>query len=194
MARPRAVSDELVFEATAAVMRRHGLKGTTVAAVAAEAGLSAAGLVQRFGSKRQLLLDFAGRGEAATDACFTTARADAASPLEALHAALAALTAQVRSRSDLANNLSFLQLDLTDEEFRVLAAANAHRAQSRIDELLREAVAAGELLPGVDAGALAHSVYLTYNGVLTLWPLTGSSSLAHELRAAVDAVLRPHRP
>ena len=192
MARPRTVSDELIHEATAEVIRRHGLKGTTLAAVAAEAGLSAAGLVQRFGSKRRLLLEFARRAEAATAACFTGSRAATTSPLQALHAALAALTAQVRERSDLANNLSFLQLDVSDEEFRVLAAANAHRVQAQVEELLREAVDAGELLAGTDTRALARTVHLTYNGVLTLWPLTGTQPLALELRAAVDAALRPH--
>ncbi|ABS04158.1 AcrR family transcriptional regulator [Kineococcus radiotolerans] len=193
MARPRTVSDEAIHAATAEVMRRHGLQGTTLAAVAAHAGLSAAGLVQRFGSKRQLLLDFARRGEAATVECFTTARSTSTSPLHAVQTALAMLTAQVRERSELANNLSFLQLDLADEDFRALAAANARQAQAQIEELLREAVTAGELA-ATDTGALARTVYLTYNGVLTLWPLTGTRPLARELHDAVSAVLRPYLP
>nr|WP_276612416.1 TetR family transcriptional regulator C-terminal domain-containing protein [Kineococcus vitellinus] len=111
-----------------------------------------------------------------------------------MHEALAALTAQVRERSDLANNLSFLQLDVSDEEFRVLAAANAHRVQAQVEELLREAVEAGELLADVDPAALARTVHLTYNGVLVLWPLTGTGPLTLELRTAVDAALRPYLP
>ncbi|WP_432511395.1 TetR/AcrR family transcriptional regulator [Kineococcus sp. SYSU DK001] len=192
MARPRTVSDEAIHAATAAVLRRHGLQGTTVAAVAAQAGLSAAGLVQRVGSKRRLLLDFARRSLDDGDTCFAAARDGARSPLQALRAALVAMTEPVRERTELANSLSFLQLDLVDEEFRSIAAAHAHRVQQRIAELLGEAVAAGELRPGVDATALARTVHLTHNGVLTVWPLTGTGPLEDDLRAAVDAVLAPH--
>ena len=192
VARPRTISDEVVFEATARVLRRHGLTGTTLAAVAAEAGLSAAGLVQRFGSKRELLLAFARRAEEATRSCFRSSRAGATSPLRALHAAMQSLAADVRDRSDLANSLSFLQLDLTDEDFRSLAAANARRVEAEVEDLLLEAVRAGELTSGAATGDLAHTLYLVYNGVLALWPLTGTRPLHEELRTALTAVLEPH--
>ncbi|WP_369051849.1 TetR/AcrR family transcriptional regulator [Kineococcus terrestris] len=193
MARPRTVSDETVFDATARVVLRRGVQGTTLAAVAAEAGLSAAGLVQRFGSKRELLLAFSRRAEEASRSCFTACRSGAASPLDALRAALDLLTAGLHDRSDLANSLTFLQLDLTDPEFRSLAAANAGRVEAEIGELLREAVSVGELAATVDPDELARTVHLVHNGVLALWPLTGTRPLREELHAAVDAVLRPAR-
>ena len=51
---PRTVDDATIPRATAEVIGRAGLAGLTLAAVAREAGLSAATLVQRFGSKRGL--------------------------------------------------------------------------------------------------------------------------------------------
>jgi AcrR family transcriptional regulator len=194
MARPRTVSDDDVAAATGRALNRSGLAGTTLAAVAREVGITPAGLVQRFGSKRGLLLAFAARAEGATRACFAAARTEAASPLEALHSALESLTAGVQDRAGLANSLGFLQLDLTDEAFRALAAANARRAQAEIDGLLTEAVAAGELRADVDTGALARAVYVAYNGALVLGALLGEAPLQVELGTAVAAVLLPYRP
>ena len=54
--RPRAASDADILDATARAMARLGPARLTLADVAREAGLSPATLVQRFGSKRGLLL------------------------------------------------------------------------------------------------------------------------------------------
>ncbi|NHC13642.1 TetR/AcrR family transcriptional regulator [Motilibacter deserti] len=194
MARPRTTSDEQIFTATGEALRRHGLSGTTLAAVAREAGMSSAGLVQRFGSKRALLLAFAERAADATGACFAQARQRTDCALEALHEGLAALTEGLDSPAQLANSLGFLQLDVADEEFRRHAAANARRVESELEALLGEAVDARELDDGAEPQRLAHSVYVAYNGALVLWPLLGQAPLRDELRAAVDAVLLPHRP
>ena len=56
--RPRTVSDEHIFVATGLAITRLGPTRLTLADVASEVGLSAAALVQRFGSKRQLLVAF----------------------------------------------------------------------------------------------------------------------------------------
>ena len=194
MVRPRTVSDDDVLAATGRALDRHGLSGTTLAVVAREVGISPAGLVQRFGSKRDLLLAFARRAEDSTRASFAAARVEALSPLDALHRSLADLTAGVRDRAALANSLGFLQLDLTDEAFRALAAGNARRAQAEIEDLLVAALSAGELRADADTAALARAVYVSYNGVLVLWALLGEAPLPDELRTAVDAVLLHHRP
>ena len=70
--RPRATSDEDLLKAVHAVVTRLG-PNLTLADVAKEAGVSAATLVQRFGSKRGLLLAFAALAETGTDEEFDTA-------------------------------------------------------------------------------------------------------------------------
>src|SRR3954447_21121248 len=62
MARPRTVSDATLLEATARTIGEVGQPGLTLARVGASCGLSAAAVVQRFGSKRALLLALARRG------------------------------------------------------------------------------------------------------------------------------------
>src|SRR5687768_4204797 len=86
--RPRSVQDEAIFAATGRVISRLGPGGLTVAAVAAEAGMAASSLVERFGGKRALLLAFAAGGKTALRAVFARARAKHADPIEALRAGL----------------------------------------------------------------------------------------------------------
>ena len=60
--RPRTVSDQAILAATARVIGDLGPAKLTLARVASEVGLAPATLVQRFGSKRGLLLALAESG------------------------------------------------------------------------------------------------------------------------------------
>ena len=53
--RPRKVSDEAIFAAAHKVMGQLGPAQWTLADIAREAGITAGAVVQRFGSKRELL-------------------------------------------------------------------------------------------------------------------------------------------
>ncbi|MFC4120873.1 TetR/AcrR family transcriptional regulator [Nonomuraea zeae] len=192
MGRPRTTSDEAILQATARAIGRYGPQGVTLAAVAQEAGLSPATLVQRFGSKRGLLLAFAAHATETVRLPFQRAREDHGSPLEALRAAVVDLAAGVSTPEELAGSLGFLQLDLTDAEFRRHAAEHALRTRDEIAALLAEAVAAGELAETAEVDRLAHAVQVTYNGALILWALTGSLPLAAAMRDALDQTLRPY--
>ena len=57
--RPRKVSDEEVFAAAHRATNRLAPSELTLAEIAAEAGVTAGALAQRFGSKRELLLALA---------------------------------------------------------------------------------------------------------------------------------------
>lgn len=192
MGRPRTTSDEAILQAAARAIGRHGPQGLTLAAVAQEAGLSPATLVQRFGSKRGLLLALASHSAETVRVPFQRAREAHDSPLEALRAAVVALSEGVSTPEELANSLGFLQLDLTDPEFRGHAAEHARRTREEIADLLTAAAAAGELVAEADAGRLARAVQVTYNGVLILWALTGDGPLSAAMRDALDETLRPH--
>ncbi|RJL32704.1 TetR/AcrR family transcriptional regulator [Bailinhaonella thermotolerans] len=193
MPRPRTTSDEEILEATGRALNQVGVGRLTLAVVAREAGLAPATLVQRFGSKRGLLLAFEryATGEARTP--FIEARAGHPAPLDALQAALAALASGVRTPEELANSMSVLQLDLTDPEHRELALIHTRATQEEIAGLLADAVAAGDLVPGTDPARLARAVHVAYNGAHILWALSGEGELLEHLRDDVDHVLAPYR-
>ena len=136
--RPRLASDAAILAATARAIGRVGPARLTLADVAAEIGLAPATLVQRFGSKRGLLLAFAALGPDAVAATFAAARRETDSPLAALVAALTALTRDVDTPEALANHLAFLQVDLSDPEFRHHALAQAAVMREEIRRLQAE--------------------------------------------------------
>lgn len=190
--RPRSVSNEAIFAVVSEVIARAGPTGLSLSAIGETAGLSASALVQRFGSKRGLLLAYAARGPSFLDDVFDNALESNNSPLHAMKTALQTLASPVRTRKSLANNLAFLQMDLIDPDLRVHAIHHSRQLRHRIHELLEQALLHGELTTETDVEALAQTLYITYNGALITWAIDGKRTLRHWLRQSVDAALMPH--
>lgn len=191
MPRPRTVSDEAVLDAVLALAHRVGPARVTFAAAAAETGLSAATLVQRFGTKRGLLLAADRRGidlwVAAQD------RATAASPLARVVEGLVLATGSVATPEQMANSVAMLQLDLAEPDFHAETLRGARAVRARIARELTAAQAAGELRPGTDVAALATLVETTYHGAMIGWAIHREGTLADWMRERVERVLAPHR-
>ena len=114
-------------------------RALTFADVAREVGLAPSTLAERYGSKRALLLAALEPAPDGVAAVFEAARAEHDAPLDALHGALAALSAPVRTREAYANHLGVLALDVGDPDFRRIA----ERWFARVLEELRALVADG---------------------------------------------------
>src|SRR5262252_8124596 len=117
--RRRKAEDVDVFAALVRVMLRRGPAELTLRAIAAEAGVTAGALVQRFGSKRALLLAHA-RYAAATGDIGYGAPADvhSASPLREVRAAVDVYARLAESPRAGVRNLAYLHNDLADPELR----------------------------------------------------------------------------
>ncbi|MFG3000451.1 TetR/AcrR family transcriptional regulator [Streptomyces sp. NPDC048340] len=194
MGRPRGVEDAAILRATARVMGRVGPTGLTLAAVAREVGLVPATLVQRFGSKRGLLLALAERS--AKDAGEQAGRVRRAhgSALGALVELTVESVAEMETPDTFANHLAFLCLDLTDPQLHEHALA-VHRARAEaIGELLAEAAGAGELRAGTDPAALSRTVQAVVAGAGLTWAFERRGTLAERLREELALVLSPHLP
>jgi AcrR family transcriptional regulator len=191
--RPRTRSDEEIFDAVLRAAARAGARGVTLADIAAEAGLSPSTLVERFGSKRALLL---AAGRTAADgvaAAFARTTAREASHLRALADALVLLSNGVRTRPALAHHLGALQLDIADRDFRRLARGHASALQTQLGRVLARARAAGELVQRADPERLARTIQVSYNGAIISWGISGRGPLEGALRDELDAVLAPWR-
>lgn len=191
--RPRTASDEAILAAAACALGRVGPSRLTLADVAAEVGLAPATLVQRFGSKRGLLLALAALGPARVAATFRAVREVAESPLSALVTALIALTREIETPEALANHLAFRQVDLGDAEFRVHALAQAEAMREEIRALLDAAVRAGELVR-CQTVRVTRAVQTTYDGSLATWVIAREGTLAEWLREDLDLMLQPYKP
>jgi AcrR family transcriptional regulator len=190
--RPRKVSDEDVFTAAQRAMARLGPGELTLGRIAAEAGVTAGALAQRFGSKRELLLAMAAHAAGGAGDFLRTLRREHGSALATLRAYAGCLAHLARSPAALARNLAYLQIDLADPDFRVHLAAQARATRQGLRELLDEAAADGALAPATDVAALARTVEIALNGALLTWAFDQQGSADDFLVAAVDAVLAPH--
>ena len=189
MARPRTIDDQAVLTAAAEVVNRVGPARLTLQRVADEVGLSAPTLVQRFGSKRGLLLAMGEQAATGWPGVFAAARERTGSPLEALVEALVDLTAHVATPEAMANSIAFLQIDLSDPAFHERAVESLRRMRELVAALLDEAVEARELPRSTDTGALATTVLNTYNGALISWAIFREGELADWLAREVRYVL-----
>jgi AcrR family transcriptional regulator len=192
MPRPRTATDASILEATYRVVARLGPGRLTLADVGREVGLAPATLVQRFGSKRGLLLALARAGAESVGECFAALRAAYPSPLEGLIAAATEMTRHTATPEELANGLAFLQMDVSDPDFRALALASSRKVHAGYAALIGEAVAAGELAP-CDAPRLARAVAAVSGGSLIAWAIHREGSAEDWVRADLAALLDPYR-
>ncbi|HXE57390.1 MAG TPA: helix-turn-helix domain-containing protein [Gemmatimonadales bacterium] len=190
--RPRTVSDGEILEGAVRVISRIGPGRLTLARVGAEVGLSAATLVQRFGSKRGLLLAIVESAVGSVERRFAAAAAAHGSPLEALLAAAVEMTRYVATPEELAHHLAFLQLDLGDPDFHRLALEHARRTLAGYRGLLDAAVAAGELAR-CDTAALAHAIDAVAGGSLINWAIHRKGPAEAWVRRDLATLLAPYR-
>ena len=135
--RPRKVSDDDVFMGAYKAMQRLGPGELTLAHIAEEAGVTAGALVQRFGSKRELLLKIAEQFSGSTPAMFADLRKAHPSPLAAIRAYADCMAGMAATPETLIRNLSYLQVDLSDPEFRKHFADSARQTRAELQKLVR---------------------------------------------------------
>lgn len=190
--RPRKVSDEEVFAAAQRAMSRLGPADLTLAAIAAEAGLTAGALVQRFGSKRALQLALSARAAGETAGFIDALREKHRSPLAALHAYADCLAGLASSPAALSRNLAYLQIDLTDPDLRKHLLTQARATRAGLRRLMTAAMKAGELSRKVNPAGLARAVETALGGSMMSWACYREGTAARWMRKDLDAVLAPY--
>lgn len=191
MARPRKASDEEIFQAAFGVMQRRGPTEWTLADVAAEVGLTAGALVQRFGSKRELLLALTRLFADGVPAMYADLRKRHRSPLAAVRAYAGNLACLAGTPEMLAHHLDYLRLDLTDPDMHRQFRRQAEAGRAFLREALNDAVRQGELRRGVDTATLARQVETTITGSLFTWATYREGGAEPWIRRDLDLLLAP---
>jgi AcrR family transcriptional regulator len=190
--RRRKAEDADVFAALVRVMQRRGPAELTLRAIATEAGVTAGALVQRFGSKRALLLAHARYAAATLDVGVPTPRPRTSSPLDALRL-VTAVHAQLASTPRAAlRNLAYLHQDIADPVRRSYLLRLSRAARAHYVTLAADAVAAGQLRADTDVQSLARAIEITLNGSFLAWTLYREGSAADWLHTDLETVLRPY--
>ena len=190
--RPRETSDEELLAATARVMERRSPARLTLADVAKEAGVVPATLIQRFGTKRGLLLTLCRTAPSGVSGQFAAARAKYKSPLKTLIELYAACTSFAATPEAMANGLSWLQNDLTDPEFHAITLDQFRAIRDETKKLLDEAVKAREL-GKCDTTKLARLIQHVNGGAMLSWAVYRQGSVANWVRHDLETLLFPYR-
>ncbi|MBA2258349.1 MAG: TetR/AcrR family transcriptional regulator [Acidobacteria bacterium] len=189
MSRPRTLSDDDLLAATHRVVGRLG-PNLTLADVAREAGVSAATLVQRFGSKRGLLLAFASLGSEGMREQFDAIRTGHSDPLDALRETVRCYAQMAPSPDAVSNALAFLQMDLTDPDFHRPALLAARATVVELQRILDDAVRARRL-GRCNTKDLALALHAIIGGAMVAWAVLREGTAESMMQAAVDTLLEP---
>jgi len=189
--RPRTVDDAEILAATGRVIGSVGPAKLTLARVAEEVGLAAATLVQRFGSKRNLLIAFAESGRDDPGRYLAQLRDQHDSPLAMLREFLFCFAQMASTPQEMANHLAAFQMDLTDPDLRLLALDVHDWNETTVADLLSEALAAGEV-EGCDPREFAPILITVAQGSLLSWAIYRKGSARDWIARHVDITLRPY--
>jgi AcrR family transcriptional regulator len=190
--RPRTATDEDMLAGALRAITRLGPAKMRLRDIAMEVGVSPAALVQRFGSKRALLLALASEGPEGNRQLFDEIRKRYRTSYGRLLALADCMELLGRTPSEIANSLAFLQIDLTDREFHRFALASSTLVVDEIGALVTEGIRDGELA-ATNARRLARTVQATLNGSLLNWAIHREGTLRAWVRRDLRTVLAPYR-
>jgi AcrR family transcriptional regulator len=190
--RPRKASDEDVFAAAFRAMQRLAPGELTLAEIAAEAGITAGALVQRFGSKRNLQIALARGAAESAGEMLRGLRTRNDSPLATIRDYAECMAGMARTPEALARNLAYLTVDISDPELRKPLLLQSRATRAGLQELLDEAVQRRELRAGTDTSSLARILETIIGGALFTWAVYREGTAARSMMEHVDGVLDPH--
>jgi AcrR family transcriptional regulator len=190
--RRKKVPDSAVFDAIVRVMLHTDSDGLTLSAIAAEAGLTAGALVQRFGSKREMMLAHARHAATTGDIGLETPSPRRGSALSAIRRTADPFAQLAASPEGALRNLSYLQRDLADPDLHASLREMNRKARKEYQRLVSEAIVAGELRRNTNASTLARTIEVTLIGSFLAWAIYREGSAASWIRKDLNAVLRQH--
>jgi AcrR family transcriptional regulator len=190
--RTRLKPDSDLLLGAVRVIERLGPSRFTLADVGKEVGIAPATLMQRFGSKRGLLLAIASQGASGVREEFARIRAESRSPLRGVEAVARCMAQMAKSPEAFANQLAFLEMDLADPDFHRLALAHARQFAAELRALLDDAIRSGELCKCPTA-RLARALQSLIGGSLLNWAIYREGKADAWIAADLDTFLKPYR-
>ena len=173
--------------ATLRLVAEHG-PGLTLAQVGDEVGLSAATVMQRFGSKRDLMLTTAHAWGQSTASDFERGGHTSDDLIEGM----AELSAFMQTPEQVANIMATLHIDLADPEFRTIIEAEMKRQREFVRDVLDRGVAKGDIKPG-DTEELARRLQVVALGAMQSWSIEPTGSLAEWIYSCLKETITPWR-
>ena len=186
--------DSAILKAASKIVAQTGPDNFTLADVGQEVGLSAATLVQRFGSKRLLMLATLEQMISLVNGRFAAKMAEGETPLESLYAAALDRADPAHGPENVANGMAFLFMQISDPDFQAIAVASAKQAVAAYKTMLDNAIEVGELsATGIDTHDLAETIHSMTLGSLMMWVINRDTGSKPRTKRDLDTLLRPYR-
>lgn len=189
MARPVETADEELLAAASEVLMREGPSGFTLARAAQHAGVSAATLVKRFGSKQALFVRLSEHWVDSQDAELDAAAAVHDSPLARLRAVALHSYHDLDNPEHAAMQLAALAIDLQHDRMRHLLHLGWGHIRRHLARHADDAIRVGELRDCPPPDQLARLVAAAMEGGCLAWSVHPEGSLVDRLAADLDALL-----
>lgn len=189
MARPRSIDDDRLLDAADAQLAEAGYDGFTLQSVAARAGVSAATLIKRFGSKHGLLVAIDRRWADGIEASYAELTRRHTDPVERLRAGALWGFDDMDDRSRVTNLITSLAADLADPTLRDLLAVGWGAMREQLRTLAAAAIEAGRLPAAPAADQVARILFALGEGTRLSWAVSPDGSLLRRAEQDVDALL-----
>jgi TetR/AcrR family acrAB operon transcriptional repressor len=186
-----AATREQLLDAAERVFRDHGVTRTTLAEVAAEAGLTRGAVYWHFRDKADLFAAMCERATSPMDTLAEQAReSKESSPLATLRSlcidTLLHLSGDARARRVL--EIMFHRSELAGELAGIADRhdRDCHYARVCVETVVRRAIEKGELARDTDAALAVHAIYAYITGIMHGWTLEPAG---YDLRASAPALV-----
>jgi AcrR family transcriptional regulator len=180
MPRKRTIPDEAVLDTALSIVHRSGPAALSFATLAAQVGLAGSTIVQRFGTKANLLRAALLLAWDRLDANTRTATANASADAAGVVDMLVALSGQYEAH-DYADQLLVLREDLRDPVLRARGETWIAALVDAIERRLTE-------VPGGPHG-LGQLIVAHWQGTLTVWSFTRPGPIHTFVRRSLDTLL-----
>ena len=189
MGRPIETDDETLLAAADYVLMTEGPAAFTLAKAAQRAGVSAATLIKRFGSKDALLLRLSQRWVDTLDDFLQAAAGAHRSPLAKLRAVALHSYRDLDHPETASKQLAALGLDLDNDEMRELLRDGWGRVQRHLERHAAASITAGELAGSPPPKQLARIIFGAMEGGCLAWSVEPEGSLITRLDEDLTALL-----
>ncbi|HUH92418.1 MAG TPA: TetR family transcriptional regulator [Casimicrobiaceae bacterium] len=190
-----AITREQLLDAAERVFREHGVARTSLAEVAAAAGVTRGAVYWHFKDKADLFTAMCERATLPLDALLCDAAlAPCADPLETLRElSIGVLTSLATDpRAQAVFEVIFEKTELTGELANVAGERERERSQcvANVEQLVQRAVAAGQLAADTDTALTARLLHACVGGIMREWVSDkGAYDLAARAPAFIEAIL-----
>jgi AcrR family transcriptional regulator len=180
MPRKRTISNEALLDAALRIVRESGPDALSFATLASQVGLAPSTIVQRFGTKAELLRAALSRAWDALDEQTAAAAQSAPPGTDGVVELLVRLTGQYDAH-DFADQLRVLREDLRDPVLRARGQAWLATLTAAVEERLSPS-------PGGESG-LGALVVAHWQGTLTIWSFVRDAHVTTTVRSALEDLL-----